>query len=105
MTMITGTDPLIATQGGHFDSPEGGSLWARDEKSALFLAVVTTTDGDTFYEEAAERDSRIQELVGKIASKDPAWLLRLVRWARDEGNMRRVPTVVTTAMVKDRLDR
>jgi len=104
-TTITPTDPLMTTTSHVFESPEGGKLRARDKKSDLFLAAVTTTAGDTHYENEDARDGRIRQLTSDIAREDPGWLLRLARWARDEGNMRRVSMVITQAMVKDRLDR
>lgn len=103
-TVIKASDPLIVTEGSHFESPEGGQLVARDEKSDLFLATVTTTAGDTYYENEDARDGRIRQLTRDLSDKDPGWLLRLVRWARDEGNMRRVPMVVTQELIKARLD-
>lgn len=103
--VTTMADPVITTTGTHFDSPEGGELFERDAKSDLFMAVTTTTEGDTFYETGEDRDARIRADVRRIAKGDPGWLLRLVRWSREEGNMRRVPGLVTTELVKDRLDR
>lgn len=105
MVTTMAADPVIVTTGTHFDSPEGGELYERDAKSDLFMAVTTTTDKDDFYELAEDRNTRIREDVRRIAKGDPGWLLRLVRWAREEGNMRRVPGMVTTELVKDRLER
>lgn len=68
---------------------EGHQGYARDPKSELFLLGATNFVGvDTFYEQAKARDSRFVNLVHQVTIVDPVWMLRFVRWLRNEANMR-----------------
>lgn len=54
---------------------------------------------------AAEgRDARFQRLVRTVALEDPAWLLRMTRWLRQEGNMRTACVVLAAETIRARLD-
>ena len=68
---------------------EGAPGYARDAKGELFLLAVATMVGeDTFYEDAAARDQRYEDLVAKVAVDDPQWMARFVDWLRTGANMR-----------------
>ena len=56
---------------------EGGTGYARDARSELFLRVTASFAGeDSFYEDAAVRDGRMRELVSGLATDADgfAWL-------------------------------
>jgi hypothetical protein len=68
---------------------QGAPGYARDPKSELFLLAVTNMVGEgTFYEKAANRDKRFEELVRYVAVSDPQWLTGFVGWLRNSANMR-----------------
>ena len=68
---------------------EGGAGYAHDAKSALFLLAVANFVGeDTFYEKASDRDRRYTALVHEVATVDPQWTARFLRWLRSDANMR-----------------
>jgi len=84
---------------------EGGAGFARDVKSELFLLAVTNMVGEnTFYEPAADRDSRFVELVHAVAVRDVYWLGRFIPWLRTEANLRTASLVAAAEAVKARLD-
>ncbi|WP_116114943.1 TROVE domain-containing protein [Amycolatopsis ruanii] len=84
---------------------QGGTGYARDTKSELFLLAVANMVGeDTFYEQAGDRDSRYAELVRRAALGDPQWTARFLRWLRTEANMRSASLVGAAEFVKARLD-
>jgi hypothetical protein len=68
---------------------EGAPGYEHGDKSALFLLAVTNmVSQDTFYESGQARDVRFEELVTKVAVKDPAWIVGFFGWLRSEANMR-----------------
>jgi hypothetical protein len=74
---------------------EGARAYAKDAHTELFtLAVTSMTGEDTFYESAAERDSRLRHLVRQLAADDPAFIQKLVPWLRNTANMRSAPIVI-----------
>lgn len=67
----------------------GGEGVSRDAKSELFLLAVSNMVGeDTFYEAKSDRDKRFAELVREVAQTDSLWLLRFIKWLRNDANMR-----------------
>jgi hypothetical protein len=87
---------------------EGGPGFARDTRSELFLLAVTNMVGEnTFYEGAAERDTRFRDLVARVAVEDPDWLRRFLPWLRTETHLRSAPLVAALeaarAMVNARI--
>ncbi|MEU2664397.1 TROVE domain-containing protein [Micromonospora sp. NPDC007220] len=73
---------------------EGATGFVREPRAELFLLGVSNMVGeDTFYEGAADRDSRFRELVAAVAVADPDWFARFVRWLRT-GAMLRSASVV-----------
>jgi TROVE domain-containing protein len=68
---------------------EGGSGYAHDDKSALFLLAVSNFVGeDTFYESGGERDRRFTDLIRRVAVADPEWIARFLSWLRTGAYMR-----------------
>jgi hypothetical protein len=68
---------------------QGAPGYEHGDKSALFLLAVTNMVGEnTFYEKAGNRDARFEELVTRVAVKDPAWIVGFFGWLRSEANMR-----------------
>jgi hypothetical protein len=54
---------------------ERGTAYLRDPESELFLLAATNMVGeDTFYERAAERDTRFVDLVHQVAAANPAFV-------------------------------
>lgn len=73
---------------------EGAPGLVREPRAELFLLGVSTMVGeDTFYEGAADRDSRFRELIATVAVADPDWFARFVTWLRT-GAMLRSASVV-----------
>lgn len=101
--MVAGPIRTEHVPSGH--TREGGSGYARDTKSQLFLLAVSNMVGeDTFYEAAGERDGRFVDLVRQVAAADFDWLLRFARWLRTEANMRSASLVLAAEAAKARLD-
>lgn len=83
---------------------EGGSGYARDTRSELFLLAVTNMVGEhTFYESADKRDTRYAELVARAAVEHPDWTARFLHWLRTDGNMRTASLVGAAEYVRARL--
>ncbi|MFK3980621.1 TROVE domain-containing protein [Micromonospora sp. NPDC050397] len=73
---------------------EGAPGFTREPRTELFLLGVSNMVGeDTFYEGAADRDTRFRELVAAVAVADPDWFARFVAWLRT-GAMLRTASVV-----------
>lgn len=88
-----GTRPQVRTPikstGPSGTTFEGHQGYARDPKSELFLlGACNFVNVDTFYEQAKDRDNRYVNLVRQVTITDPVWMLRFVRWLRNEANMR-----------------
>ena len=95
--VTTGTRPRGRTY-------EGAPAWMREPKGELFLAAVTSFAGaDTFYESAEARMTRVAALAAQVAVEDVDWLTRLVRWTRDEANLRSIAIVLAVEGVAGRL--
>ena len=85
---------------------EGGTGYARDARSELFLRAAASFAGeDAFYEEVAVRDGRLRELVSGLATEPDgfAWLQGFLPWLRDAGNVRTAPVLLAAEAVKARL--
>jgi hypothetical protein len=68
---------------------EGATGYTRDLKSELFLLAVANMVGEkTFYEKAGDRDTRLVELVHRVAITEPEWTAAFVSWLRTDANMR-----------------
>jgi hypothetical protein len=81
--------PIVAEQSGSGLTYEGGTGYARNTQSELFLLAVSNMVGEaTFYESAEKRDTRFAELVQKATLEDPDWTARFLRWLRSDANMR-----------------
>jgi TROVE domain len=73
---------------------EGARGFAREPKAELFLLAVSNMVGeDTFYEGAAERDTRFRDLVASVAVADPDWFSRFARWLRTGALLRSASVV------------
>ena len=85
---------------------EGGTGYARDARSELFLRATASFAGeDSFYEDAGVRDERMRELVSGLATDADgfAWLQGFLPWLRDEGNIRTASIVLAAEAVGARL--
>lgn len=84
-----GRGPIAAQPTASGRTYEGGAGYAHDPKSELFLLAVANFVGEnTFYEKANDRDRRYAGLVRAVAVADPQWTARLLRWLREDANMR-----------------
>lgn len=84
-----GTSPIKTEQTPSLTTHEGGTGYARDTKSELFLLAVSNfVSEDTFYEKAGDRDARFRHLVREAAAIDPDWTAGFLYWLRTEANMR-----------------
>lgn len=94
-TRAVGHAPIRTDSTAAGTTYEGGPGYARDAQSELFLLSVTNMVGEeTFYETAAQRDSRFSQLVRQVATTDFDWLTRFARWLRGEANMRSASLVL-----------
>lgn len=81
--------PIQSERVGSGTTFEGGTGFARDVKSELFLLAVTNMVGEqTFYESAEGRDSRFVELIHDVAVADADWTARFLAWLRTGAHMR-----------------
>ncbi|MBE4740833.1 MULTISPECIES: TROVE domain-containing protein [Streptomyces] len=89
----------------HNRTHQGGAAYARTPKMELFLLSVANMVGHhTFYEDAAARDERYEQLVRKLAVSDPEWTLGLLGWLRTEAHMRTASLVGAAEFVRARLE-
>jgi len=85
----SGTSPILTVATPSALTHEGAPGYARDAKGELFLLAVSNMVGEnTFYEKAEARDERYERLVAQVATEDPDWTGRFLRWLRSDGNMR-----------------
>ena len=101
-----GRGPLATEAVPAGQTHEGGTGYARDARSELFLRATASFAGeDSFYEEAAVRDDRMRELVSGLATDADgfAWLQGFLPWLRDGGNVRTAPVILAAEAVKARL--
>jgi TROVE domain len=84
----------VRTTGVTGVNPQGGLGHARDVQSELYLlAVANMVSESTFYESAADRDSRFVRLVHAAVAADAGWVARLVGHLRADLGMRSVSVV------------
>jgi hypothetical protein len=84
-----GRGPVVAERSPSGRTREGGPGYGHDLRSELFLLAVANLVGeDTFYEKASDRDRRYTDLVRAVATSDPQWIGRLLRWLRTDANLR-----------------
>jgi hypothetical protein len=82
----------------------GAPGFARDTMAELFLLAVNNFVGsNSFYETGAARDTRMSELAAKAAIQDVDGLTAMVRWIRQDGNMRTAPIVIAAEGAHARL--
>jgi hypothetical protein len=99
-----GTSPVATAPVPTSRTYEGGDGYARDTKSELFLLAVSNMGGEqTFYETGGQRDNRFAQLVHTAALSDPEWTARLLKWLRNEANMRTASLVGAAEFVSARL--
>lgn len=80
---------------------EGAPGFARTAKSELYLLAVANMGSEkTFYESAADRDTRFAELVRQVAVEDLPWLAGMLPWLRETANMRTAPLIAAAEAVK-----
>ena len=104
-TRPAGRGPITSEQTPTGRTFEGGTGFAREARSELFLLAVANMVGEnTFYEAAGERDSRFRALVHELAVADPEWLTGMIGWLRGEGNMRSASLVAALEGAKARVD-
>lgn len=95
-TKVTGT--RLATH-------EGGTGYAKDDKTALYtLAVTNMVTEPTFYESGKDRDDRFRTLVRRVTTQDPTWVTGFIGFLRNEANMRSASIVVAAEAAKTLLD-
>jgi hypothetical protein len=104
-TRVAVASPVTSETSPSGTTYEGGAGYARDTKSELFLLAVSNMVGEnTFYENGSARDTRYETLVRRATLEDPEWTARLLRWLRDEGNLRSASLVGAAEFAKTRLD-
>lgn len=97
--------PITSERSSSGSTHEGGTGYARDVKSELFLLAVANMVGENaFYESAEKRDTRYAELIQKATIADPDWTARFLRWLRNEANMRTASLVGAAEFAKARKD-
>lgn len=80
---------------------EGGQGFTRSAKQELFLLSVTNmVSENSFYEQAADRDKRFNDLIAEVVRTDPKWVADFVGYLRDTLNMRSASLVIAAEYVK-----
>lgn len=93
-----GSGPLKTA--GRKVSHEGNLQYGKDLKTELFtLAVVNMVSETTFYERAAQRDSRYEQLIHAVTNEDPEWIIKFVSFLRNEMHMRSAAIVLACEYV------
>jgi hypothetical protein len=85
---------------------EGGTGYARDARTELFLRATASFAGeDSFYEGSAARDERMRELVSGLATDADGfgWLQGFLPWLRGEANIRTASVLLAAEAVRARL--
>jgi hypothetical protein len=112
-TRMVGTQSAVRSTGARITTHEGGSGYARDAKSELFLLTASFMGGDdNFYEKSRDRYARLIQLVTAVVEEDgdtdagvSAWMGPFVRWLRRDVGLRTVAMVVAVEAVAARLAR
>lgn len=85
---------------------QGGTAYARDAKSELFVLAVSNMVAErTMYESGTARDRRFEELVAAVAVDDLDWMTRFIPWLRDTANMRSASEVCAAVAAKTLADK
>jgi hypothetical protein len=82
---------------------EGRKGGKRTAKSELFMLAIRNMVGESnFYESAADRDKRFNDLIAKVAAEadGPEWLARFVPYLRGTMNMRSASIVLAAETVR-----
>lgn len=91
----------VKTTGPTTRTHEGGTGYARDAKSELFLLAITNMVAeDTFYESAGGRDDRFAALIHQVTAEDPGWIAGFVPYLRNTMQMRSASVVMAAEYVK-----
>lgn len=91
----------VASRGKTF---EGGTGFARDQKTELYLRATTSFAGEgKFYETADEADGRAIQLAREVAVSDWAWFSKFIPWLRSEANIRTMSVMLAAEGVNARL--
>ncbi|MBE2997703.1 TROVE domain-containing protein [Nocardiopsis sp. HNM0947] len=99
-----GISPVLSEAAPTGATHEGGPGHGRSAESELWLLAVHNMVGEqTFYESAAERDSRFVQLVHEVAVADPVWFTGFVRWLRHGAHMRSASLVAALEGVRARV--
>lgn len=90
----------IASTGVQTFNQEGSAAWRLEAKGELFtLAATNMVSEKTFYESAADRDTRFAGLVRAVAIDDPAWIAGFAPYLRSTLNMRTASIVLAVEAV------
>jgi TROVE domain len=98
--------PLVTETVSSVTTHEGGTGYARDAKSELFLRATGSFAGeDGFYEKAGVRDDRLRELTAGLAVTPDGheWMGKFLPWLRKSGFMRTAPLLIAAEAVHARL--
>lgn len=99
------TSPVVSTHTVGAQTFEGHQGFGRTPQSELFLLGITNFVGEnSFYEQAADRDTRFITLARQVAVEDIDWLTSFAHWLRLGGNMRTASLQLAAEAVKARLD-
>ncbi|WP_457031166.1 TROVE domain-containing protein [Kitasatospora sp. P5_F3] len=76
----------------------------REPKAELFLLAAANFSGQhSFYESAEHRDARYSRLIRQLAVSEPEWTLDLLRWLRQEAQVRTASLVGAAEFTRGRL--
>lgn len=98
--------PLRTEQLPSGKTHEGGTGYARDERTELFLRATTNFAGeDLFYEKGSTSDNRICGLVRQLAVSEAGWpwVKGFLPWLRSDGNIRTASIMLAIEAVHARL--
>lgn len=72
---------------------DGYPAWNRSPEEAYVQMLLTNTIGQTYYASAHDLLAEAQTLHGKMAARDPSFMSKAIRYARNHGYMRTQPTL------------
>jgi 60 kDa SS-A/Ro ribonucleoprotein len=85
----------IATKPTRTTNYEGGEAYTMDDKATLMTRVACCLMGEPkFYESAGKADEELISLTHKVAHHEPAFVLKLAAYARNEMHLRSVPVAL-----------
>ncbi|GAA1199115.1 TROVE domain-containing protein [Kitasatospora gansuensis] len=95
---------VVHPPGSPLPNHEGGTGYVREPKAELFLLAAANFVGQrSFYESAEARDDRYSALVRRLAVSDPEWTLGLLRWLRQDAQLRTAALVGAAEFARARL--